>query len=151
MTRMRQYKLDTWLPGKHAIARLGGSQYTRVSAHIVDQLVRHGYDMGDHDRTPTSSTFDVDGLVFRISTDDWAVASDATQLRGIIHSGLMHVARTDRARLERLHRNTLEGLQDTLLTTIIIAAVAVVTPRYGVEFGCFTHGIGVSALEHASV
>jgi hypothetical protein len=63
----------------------------------------------------------------------------------------MHVARFDRPRLERLHRNTLEGLQDTLLTTIVIAAVSVVTPRYGVEFADYDHGIAVSAVENARV
>ena len=150
VTRIRKYHLDEWLPGKHAMNRLGSTQYTRVSARIVDRLVRNGYRTDDDHIESASTTFEIDGMEFRIETDDWGLAQDAAQVRGIIRSGLMHLAKTDRPRLERLHRNTLDGLQDTLLTTILISAVTVVTAKYGTEFAPFEHAITVSAPQRVA-
>jgi hypothetical protein len=151
LSRIRQYQLDKWLPGKHAMVRLGNTQYTRVSAGIVDRLVRSGYETHDGYAHPDSSEVEVDGLHFCIETDDWGCAQDATQVRGIIRSGLVHLSKTNRPRLDRLYENTVAGVQDTLLTTIIISAVTVVTAKYGTEFARFEHAISVRALEGASV
>jgi hypothetical protein len=163
LSKIKKFGLDTWLPGKQAYSRLADTQYTRVCSRIIDQLVRNGYLVEDDESGVTltlagenelanyaplshdSSRFAVDGLWFQVDTDNWGVAADAAQVRGIVRSGLVHLARTDRAKLARIHESTLEGGTDEFLTVILLSAVSIVTAKYGVEYAPFEHFIGVRA------
>jgi hypothetical protein len=163
LCRIKTHGLDAWLPGKHAFARLGDTNYTRVNAQIVRDLLREGYLVSDTESNVSvslagddalakaesmpvqCSKFRVGGLWFQIDTEDWGVAQDAAQARGIVVSGLQFLAKTNTAKLAAVHAQAMNGVHNEALTAIVVSALGIVTAKYGDEFAAYQHHIGIRA------
>jgi len=160
LSRIKRYGLDTWLPGKLVISKLQDSTFTRVNARIISDLIATGYLAvdgagsmsaglaGDHALRDTTNGLNesrarVNGRMFQVVTEDWAIEADALRVRKLVLGGLAFVAETDPVRFERIRQRTAMGLEDEALEAIVVSAVSLVTAHYSDQFDGLAHRVGV--------
>jgi hypothetical protein len=162
LSRIKRYGLDTWAPGALVISRRQDVSYMTHHAPIISELIATGHlardhsgaigaglagdhELHHHSTGVNESRARIAGRIFQVVTERWAVEADATRVRELVLSGLLSLADTDPAGLDRIHRAARDGVDDELLESIVASAMGTVAER---RSDGLQHRVGLRVFEN---